>query len=110
MRLALFLKPDNKKLFMAVVAAAIVVVYVSASILVDFEAEDIIVNANGSMAFLGEPMNIVKPLYFVTGRLYVPLYETISAMGEGVSEDDDSYTVSRQGAFSRIMKKRRWTV
>ena len=36
---------------MAVVAAAIVVVYVSASILVDFEAEDIIVNANGSMAF-----------------------------------------------------------
>ena len=45
---------------------------------------------------LGEPMNIVKPLYFVTGRLYVPLYETISAMGEGVSEDDDSYTVSRQ--------------
>jgi hypothetical protein len=105
MRLALFLKPDNKKLFMAVVAAAIVVVYVSASILVDFEAEDIIVNANGSMAFLGEPMNIVKPLYFVTGRLYVPLYETISAMGEGVSEDDDSYTVSRQGAFSRIMKK-----
>lgn len=61
--------------------------------------------STGSIQYLDKILNIKNPLYFVTGKLYLPLEDVVSSMGGYVSITQDAYIVKFSNNNFEIFKE-----
>lgn len=58
------------------------------------EPPKILEPAQGQVTFLDRPLSLANPLYYVTGRLYLPLADTIHAINGYFLQTEEEYRIS----------------
>ncbi|OQB12407.1 MAG: hypothetical protein BWY15_02235 [Firmicutes bacterium ADurb.Bin193] len=97
----ILMKRGLKLLISVIVITAIAMSFSNFLILGDKSEGEPVVQALGSITFCDRPLSLTRPLYFVSGRLFVPLIEIVTEMGGKVVFEDESYILKWQtGSFA----------